>query len=1003
VAEQDVEIRIVAKPFTAEAFRVLAENMKAVDGQALDTSRAMEVMAAHVRAAREPFGQLNAEGASMPRWLDQVHSTAETTFSDMTSQAKAFAVGLVSAQAIIGGVQAAFRGAAAFVAESVSSYASAEAAAKKMTVALMNQGTASKANVAHMNDLATQVQRTTVYSDDLANEMEALFTQVGNVAPAQMDKAMASAADLASGLGIGLQDSVSLLSKAFEGNVGALSRYGIHIDEAKVKAEGMPAVLDAINERFGGQAQAEAATYAGRIKQIANEWDNVKESVGKAIVTDPSIVRLLDYLQGRITGIGDSAEQYQPTITDWWARLAGGDSAAMAVAYFNSIDQAIQGINEDLAKTPKAPKVFEGGDGGFLTNLKKQTDDVVRATIEGWTKETAAADKYKEKVAEVLRTFSGADGAQQAKILGTVLRQLTDAGALTAHQLHSIGEAASKLRDEGTTLSPTLLALVHAQQLLDAATKNTASSVEYETARWKEAQKSVENYLRAIPHAIFKTESFAPRNGVPLIDVKAVQEAAGTATRIADTTFHDIEGRMAKTGVFSRTVLEKQAADAREKFASMVASHRFTTEEIEAQWRAMIAANDAATGGLAAGFHRVLATIPQTMVSAMTGGGGFSGAFQAIGASTGIEIGTKAFGPKGFLKGVGEMIPGIGPAIGSLLGPAIGLITKMFSTAGRDAIKAFGQQLTGSSDLNALHTLLQEKLPAEAEKYWILLTQGTDRHNAQQAAANIKIVQDALAAAGHTFAEQAAAAGYQTTAQMQTAARDAVKLWEFMRDSGQYSADAVAQAWQKAQEAIAGSGDAQVTSLQSALDAAKSGLAALDSEIASLQKSIESEATEDVMGVVETQARARLEALQRERDAAAKHVEDLNDQLTAAMNRVADALEKMPKNPFEDWRVPEPGGGGDGTGPHDSGHEPPAHAEGAYIRQDHVARVHAGEIIGPADFMTRALEAALTRVGTGVGGGSNAHAGDVYLDGEKVGTHVLRKQGQLLNRYRVRR
>jgi hypothetical protein len=357
-----------------------------------------------------------------------------------------------------------------------------------------------------------------------------------------------------------------------------------------------------------------------------------------------------------------------------------------------------------------------------------------------------------------------------------------------------------------------------------------------------------------------------------------------------------------------------------------------------------------------------------------------------------------------FSKALGGVFSSALPVVGSLIGPLVSKVwDHFFGTAGRDAIKAFAQQVTGSSDLNALHTLLQQKLPADAERFWKLLTQGTDRNNAAQAAANIKIVQDALNAAGPTFADQAASAGYQTTAQMQSAARDAVKLWEFMRDSGQYSASAVEQAWQKAQEAIAGSGDEQVTSLQKSLDAAKEGLSALDSEIASLQKSIDSEAPEEVMGVVEAQARARLEALQREREAAAKHVEDLQDQLTAAMNRVADALEKMPRNPFEDWRVPEPSDGGDGTGPHSGGpggHEPPAHADGAYIRQDHVARVHAGEIIGPADFMTRALETALTRVGPTDGG---FVAAPVHLDGVRVGEVVLRRQGGILNRYRVKR
>jgi hypothetical protein len=45
--------------------------------------------------------------------------------------------------------------------------------------------------------------------------------------------------------------------------------------------------------------------------------------------------------------------------------------------------------------------------------------------------------------------------------------------------------------------------------------------------------------------------------------------------------------------------------------------------------------------------------------------------------------------------------------------------------------------------------------------------------------------------------------------------------------------------------------------------------------------------------------------------------------------------------------------------PGDSGDGIPGHADGAYIRRDHVAKVHAGEIIGPRDFIARALSDAM--------------------------------------------
>ena len=208
------------------------------------------------------------------------------------TQVAGMATGMISAQAVIGGVQAVFSGLVRFVGSSVSSFAAAEAAEKKMTVALTNMGLATPATVQQMNDLAGSFQKTTIYGDDLISEMQALLFQVGGVAPSR-DGRRAHGVDQSGGRsrhrprtsddprgeGLRRQDRV------------ARRGYGIKLDETKLKTEGMTAVLDEINSRFGGQAAAATETYTGKVAQLANEWDNLKEAVGKFIVEQPAIDR----------------------------------------------------------------------------------------------------------------------------------------------------------------------------------------------------------------------------------------------------------------------------------------------------------------------------------------------------------------------------------------------------------------------------------------------------------------------------------------------------------------------------------------------------------------------------------------------------------------------------------------------------------------------------------------------------------------------------------------
>ena len=49
-----------------------------------------------------------------------------------------------------------------------------------------------------------------------------------------------------------------------------------------------------IQERFGGQAEAQLETYAGRLAQLANSWDNVKEAIGGfAVQNEASVFALM--------------------------------------------------------------------------------------------------------------------------------------------------------------------------------------------------------------------------------------------------------------------------------------------------------------------------------------------------------------------------------------------------------------------------------------------------------------------------------------------------------------------------------------------------------------------------------------------------------------------------------------------------------------------------------------------------------------------------------------
>jgi TolA-binding protein len=333
---------------------------------------------------------------------------------------------------------------------------------------------------------------------------------------------------------------------------------------------------------------------------------------------------------------------------------------------------------------------------------------------------------------------------------------------------------------------------------------------------------------------------------------------------------------------------------------------------------------------------------PIAAAGALIGSGLMGGLANTITSGGGLAI-------SGALGGaLNSILPGVGALIGPLAEKLVSAIAGAFDrNKGRDVVQSFVQDTFGGYD--ALHAKLNE-LGAAGEQLWIRLTQGVGRNNPAQARAAIDEVTSALAAHQQKVQEDAAA---------------------------------VEQASQRASEAH-----------QAVVDQAKSQLQALDDEIKSLQDSIASEKTEDVMGVVEAQARARLAALQEERDAAAAHVEDVQNQLTDSMDRVAEAIAGIPRDlEIRVRAIYEDGGvaGGRGAGV-------PSHDVGAYIRRDHLANVHAGEIIGPADFMTRALQDALRVVG-GSTGPSGLPPIILQVDGREIARANARYQGEVVGAY----
>src|SRR5207245_2584237 len=75
--------------------------------------------------------------------------------------------------------------------------------------------------------------------------------------------------------------AMTLLGKAFAGNTGALSRYGIVIDQSLDKHQKFDAAIAQLEHRFSGSAAAATETYTGSLQQMHNAFTEAEEGLGK--------------------------------------------------------------------------------------------------------------------------------------------------------------------------------------------------------------------------------------------------------------------------------------------------------------------------------------------------------------------------------------------------------------------------------------------------------------------------------------------------------------------------------------------------------------------------------------------------------------------------------------------------------------------------------------------------------------------------------------------------
>jgi hypothetical protein len=270
-----------------------------------------------------------------------------------------------------------------------------EQSQKLLAKALQNTTNATDAQIASTEQYITKQQLAFGVADTkLRPALANLARATGDVGKAQQLTNLAL--DISASTGKDLENVSLSLAKAYNGNIGALTKLGIPLDDAIKKSGDFNLVQAELTRLFGGAAKANTETYAGQLAIVTERFGELKESIGVGIL--PTLKTLLEQVNLLAKGFsGDDPDGLSARARELSGNLGGGGAYSLGGS-LNAVADAFGYMFSELS----SPDAVDGI--STLERIAKSLETFANAI----TNVTNAFKNYKrfyDSVPEGLRDF----------------------------------------------------------------------------------------------------------------------------------------------------------------------------------------------------------------------------------------------------------------------------------------------------------------------------------------------------------------------------------------------------------------------------------------------------------------------------------------------------------------------------------------------------------------------------------------------------------------------
>ena len=322
---------------------------------------------------------------------------AQNEVEGFGSKMGGFAKKAGAAFAVAGAAAAAYAG--VLLVDGVKSAIEDEAAQAKLATTLQNVTGATESQIKAVEDYITQTALANGITDDqLRPSLDRLIRSTKDATKAQELQSLAL--DIAAGTGKDLKTVSEALGKAYDGNLGALKKLGVGIDDSIIKSKNFDAAAAALSKTFEGQASKQAETFQGKMARLTVAFDEAKETVGSYVLdaltplvsnfVDKGIPAIQDFAKNLGETLGPAfgqifkviKEDLLPVLVNWWKFLYNEVIPAIGKV----VGPILEGLKSAFDKIKKA--ISDNSDElepfyGFLKKVWEFTDKYLAPLLGG--------------------------------------------------------------------------------------------------------------------------------------------------------------------------------------------------------------------------------------------------------------------------------------------------------------------------------------------------------------------------------------------------------------------------------------------------------------------------------------------------------------------------------------------------------------------------------------------------------------------------------------------